>query len=141
DPDFVSAIERGGGTVAPLSKATRGLVWLSYSRAAELGPVLRANPGIEWVQLPWAGVDAFADAIAQHASSPKPLWTSAKGAYSQPVAEHALGLVLALLRGLPERARARRWGEKSGISLYGKHVLIVGAGGVAREIIRLLEPF
>ena len=141
EPRFAAAVEQAGGVVAPLSPHTRGLIWLSYARAAELGEVLALNPQIGWVQLPWAGVDAFSEVLAGHQRD-ELLVTSAKGAYAQPVAEHALALTLASLRLLPERARARSWNaEPAGESLYGRTVLIIGAGGIARELIRLLEPF
>ena len=139
---FVTAVEEAGGTLVPLGDETRGLIWLSYSDVAGLEAALAAHPGIEWVQLPWAGVDAFADVLARHADSPRPLWTSAKGAYSEPVAEHALMLVLSLLRVVPSRVQATTWDrEQRGISLYGRRVVVVGAGGIARELIRLLAPF
>ena len=139
---FVDAVEAGGGTVAPLSDDTRGVVWLTSTGADELKAVLDAHPAIEWVQLPWAGVDAFSDLLAGYAGSPRPLWTSAKGAYSEPVAEHAVALTLALLRGLPAKASATSWAKTEvGISLYGLDVVIVGAGGIAVEIMRLLAPF
>jgi phosphoglycerate dehydrogenase-like enzyme len=140
-PRFVEAVENAGGVVAELSAGTRGLVWLSYSRAAELGETLAGNSQIQWVQLPWAGVDAFNDVLAAQAR-PGLLWTSAKGAYAQPVAEHALALILALLRVLQKRARATSWNSApEGRSLYGRNVVIIGAGGIARELIRLLAPF
>ncbi|WP_207456489.1 NAD(P)-dependent oxidoreductase [Herbiconiux sp. SYSU D00978] len=141
---FVRAIEEAGGTVAPLSDETRGLVWLSYSRAQEAADVLERHPGIGWVQLPWAGVDAFADVLAPFAQKDLPVFTSAKGAYAQPVAEHALTLTLALLRKLHVRARAKRWADeapKAGTSLYGLNVVVIGAGGIAIELLRLLQPF
>jgi phosphoglycerate dehydrogenase-like enzyme len=116
-------------------------VWLSYKDANAFPPVLEAHPGIGWVQLPFAGVDAFAGVIASE-DRPGLVWTSAKGAYAQPVAEHALVLSLALLRVIPKRVRARTWAtEQEGRSLYGLDVVIVGAGGIARELMRLLEPF
>ena len=139
---FVSAVERAGGVVAPLSAETRGLIWLAESDSELLAQTLHEHPGIGWVQLPWAGVDAFAGVLTEFADSPMPIFTSAKGAYSDPVAEHALALTLAVLRGLPEKARATSWAmKKLGISLYGRHVVIVGAGGIAVELIRLLAPF
>jgi phosphoglycerate dehydrogenase-like enzyme len=139
---FVTAVRRGGGRVEQLSPETRGLVWLSSEQPDALVDVLRAHPGIDWVQLPWAGVDAFADAIERFAGRRRPVWTSAKGAYSQPVAEHALALTLALLRVLPTRVRASSWSTVAeGRSLYGLSVAIVGAGGIAVELIRLLAPF
>nr|WP_233279317.1 D-isomer specific 2-hydroxyacid dehydrogenase family protein [Microterricola pindariensis] len=141
DPVFVAAVESGGGTVAPLSADTRGVVWLDYRRAGELAGVLRANPQIGWVQLPWAGVDAFAEVMrSEHRDGL--LWTSAKGAYAQPVAEHALALSLALARFLPRRIRATSWDDRpDGVSLYGLRVVIVGAGGIAIELLRLLQAF
>lgn len=140
---FANAITAGGGALADLGPHTRGLLWLSYGGAEELQATLEAHPAIEWVQLPYAGVDAFAALLASYSDRPFPLWTSAKGAYSQPVAEHALTLVLALLRVIPQRVRATTWprGTKTGRSLFGLSVLIVGAGGVAIELLRLLEPF
>lgn len=141
NPVFVDAVLAGGGDVQPLSDDTRGVVWLSEKQSDELAEVLESHPGIQWVQLPWAGVDAFADILARHADRPLPLWTSAKGAYSEPVAEHALGLTLATLRQLPQKVRAGRWVGKTGTSLYGFNVTIVGAGGIATEIIRLLSVF
>ncbi|MEQ1734832.1 MAG: NAD(P)-dependent oxidoreductase [Rhodoglobus sp.] len=141
-PAFVAAVVEAGGTVAPLSDETRGLIWLAPADSPELIEILEAHPGIGWVQLPWAGVDAFAATLAHFAGRQTPLWTSAKGSYSEPVAEHALALTLAVLRGLPEKARATSWAPvKIGTSLYGRTVLIIGAGGIALEIMRLFAPF
>ena len=139
---FVAAVEAGGGTVAEISSETRGIIWLSSSEPERLVEALEANPQVEWVQLPWAGVDAFAEVIRPFAGRPLPLWTSAKGAYSQPVAEHALALTLALLRVFPRRVAATSWSTvPEGRSLYGLSVVIIGAGGIALELIRLLEAF
>lgn len=139
---FVDAAIAGGAEVAELSDATRGLIWLSEQRADELAEILEANPGIQWVQLPWAGVDGFASILPRYADGSGPLFTSAKGAYSEPVAEHAVALLHAVLRELAPKARAARWAPvRTGLSLYGRHVVIVGAGGIAAEIIRLLAPW
>lgn len=137
---FADAVSRGGGTIEPLGPQTRGLLWLSYSRADELEQTLANNPQISWVQLPWAGVDRFSPSLKLHGKNR--LFTSAKGAYAQPVAEHALGMILALLRRLPRRSRMTSWDtEILGTSLYGRNVTIIGAGGIARELMRLLSPF
>jgi phosphoglycerate dehydrogenase-like enzyme len=142
EPMFADAVTAGGGQVAELSDATRGIVWLSDKRADELVAILESHPHVGWVQLPWAGVDKFAGVLARYAGKPVPLWTSAKGSYSEPVAEHALALTLAVLRQLPQKSRATSWAStKEGLSLFGMNVVIIGAGGVAREIMRLLAPF
>ncbi len=137
------AVRAGGGELLPLSETTRGLIWLSNDSAAALGKTLGDYPGIQWVQLPFAGVDSFANVIRSCNEQFLPLFTSAKGAYAQPVAEHALTLILTLLRHIPMRVEARSWaiGQKVGRSLYGMHVVIVGAGGIAVELVRLLAPF
>jgi phosphoglycerate dehydrogenase-like enzyme len=141
DDTFADAVRAGGGTVEDLSPETRGLVWTSPFTIAELGEVLDAHPGIGWVQLPLAGIDHFAPVFTKHDGKAM-VWTSAKGAYAQPVAEHALALTLGLLRLFPKRVLATSWQEsKDGTSLFGLEVLIVGAGGIAIELIRLLEPF
>ncbi|CAN5174863.1 D-isomer specific 2-hydroxyacid dehydrogenase family protein [soil metagenome] len=137
---FERAVTDAGGTVAPLDHDTRGLIWLDNDGAAEFATVLRSHPGIGWVQLPWAGVEGFADALRDHAR-PGLVVTSAKGAYAQPVAEHILTLILALLRELPTRLQARSWGEKAGSSLYGIEGGVVGAGGRAIEFLRMASNF
>ena len=134
--EFVLAIESAGGTVATLSPEVKGLVWTDYHRPDLLRQVLSENPQLTWVQLPFAGVDAFVDIL-----DAPPTFTCAKGSYSQPVAEHALALMLALGRTIPERVRATSWGEKFAVSLYESKVLIVGGGGITAELLRLLQPF
>ncbi|CAN5370541.1 D-isomer specific 2-hydroxyacid dehydrogenase family protein [soil metagenome] len=138
---FVDAVAAGGGEIGELSDDTRAIVWLTSNAPGQLANVLATHPGIQWVQLPWAGVDAFGGLLKEH-DRPHLLWTSAKGAYAQPVAEHALMLTLALLRRIPQRVRATSWShESTGESLYGLSVVIVGAGGIAIELLRLMAPF
>lgn len=141
DANVEAAVRDAGGAVGPLGGATRGIVWTGASGADALGSVLDEYPDIAWVQLPWAGVDAFAP-LLEHFRGDGRIWTSAKGAYAQPVAEHALMLALALLRELPRRVTATAWhADERGRSLYGADVTVVGAGGIAVELLRLLEPF
>jgi phosphoglycerate dehydrogenase-like enzyme len=135
---YEEAVRQAGGVVAQLDDQTRGLIWLNLDGPA-LAETLDRYPGVGWVQLPLAGIERVADVVAAH---PHVTWTSAKGAFAEPVAEHAVMLTLAVLRGLPEKARSTSWAElKTGLSLFGRRVVIVGAGGVAIEIMRLLAPF
>ena len=94
------------------------------------------NPQIEWVQLPFAGVDAFAKILSAPVR-----FTSAKGSYKEPVAEHALALALALGRKLPVRIKATSWGKREAVSFYDSNVLLIGAGGITEELIGMLKPF
>lgn len=135
-PEYEAAVAEAGGQVAKLSGDVRAVIWTDYSRPEDLDFLLEANKQIEWVQLPFAGVDAFAQVIN------RPIrFTSAKGSYREPVAEHALALSLALLRIIPERVRAKTWGRKFAGSLYDSNVLIFGGGGITEELIKLLAPF
>ncbi|PPG29519.1 NAD(P)-dependent oxidoreductase [Pseudoclavibacter sp. RFBB5] len=137
---FREAVVAGDGRLVDLGPETRGIVYLSASKVQGLIDALEANPQVTWVQLPFAGIDNFAAKLKPYAERGV-LFTSAKGAYAEPVAEHALALTLALLREFPRRLAARTWEKKTGTSLYGKHVVIVGAGGIALELLDLLKPF
>ena len=140
--EYEAAVTASAGTVAPLSDQVRAMVWTNYHAPQELAQVLRANPQLEWVQLPFAGVDAFAEIIAENSNAKKPIiFTSAKGCYREPVAEHALALTLALCRAIPERVLAKTWGRQFAVSVYESNVLIVGGGGITEELLELLRPF
>ncbi len=67
-------------------------------------------------------------------------FTSAGGAYATQVAELALGLLLAGVRGINRYARAWSWDPRDEGTLRGSTVAVIGAGGIGRELIRMLEP-
>lgn len=130
------AVVAAGGKVSPLTKDVRALIWTDYSAPELLAKTMSENPQLEWVQLPFAGVDAFADLLDAPVR-----FTSAKGSYKEPVAEHALALALALGRLLPVRVKATSWGKREAVSFYDSNVLLIGAGGITEELIGMLKPF
>jgi phosphoglycerate dehydrogenase-like enzyme len=119
-----------------VSSDVEALVWTDYARPDLLAETLEANPQVKWVQLPFAGVDAYSHIIKRPIT-----FTSAKRSYSEPVAEHALMLAMALGRIIPQRVKASGWGKKFAASLYDEQVVIVGGGGIAQELVKLLAPF
>lgn len=129
------AVTEGGGRVVPVAEA-EALVWAVPTRPDDLAATLATNPGIHWVQLPFAGVDAFID-VLDHDHT----WTSAKGAYDEPVAEMALALVLATRRHVARYAAAARWEDQYGQMLYRSRVVVLGGGAITRELVGLLAPF
>jgi len=129
-----SAVSAAGGTVVDLDQA-QALVW-GREPSAKLAELLAEHPGIRWVQLIEAGVEAHAKLLGDGR-----LWTSGKGQSAPAVAEHALLLLLAGFRNLKVKARASSWGPVDGRTLYGKNVTIVGGGGIAQELVRLFSPF
>lgn len=135
-PWIADAIRAGGGTFVAPSEADV-LVWAEPAQADELDLLLRTEARrVRWVQLPWAGVEPYLDVIDSER-----IWTCAKGVYAEPVAEHALTLLLAGLRGLGEYGRASSWSAPHGTNLLGAKVVVVGGGGITVSLLRLLEPF
>jgi phosphoglycerate dehydrogenase-like enzyme len=142
-PWLRNAVKEGGGEVVGPDQA-EGLVWTDAGTAdGDAGPMglrklLDEHRRIHWIQLPWAGVEPYAEAgVFDHDH----VWTCGKGVYAPPVAEHALALALAGLRDLKRRSLANTWEEQGGFSLLGGNVTIFGGGGIATELIRLLKPF
>jgi phosphoglycerate dehydrogenase-like enzyme len=135
------AVEATGARAVELGDETRMIVVGGRVDQDELRRAIDEHPDVSVVQLPSAGVDAYVETMRATRRDGL-VFTSAKGAYSAPVAEHALALTLATLRSLPLRARATSWEqEQRGISLNGSRVLIIGAGGIGTELLRLLGVF
>jgi phosphoglycerate dehydrogenase-like enzyme len=115
------------------------LVWAEPAKAEELNALLEGEgKRVRWVQLPWAGIEPYAEVISRNSER---IWTCAKGVYAEPVAEHALMLLLAGLRGLGEYGRTSTWLAPHGTNLLGAKVVVIGGGGIAESLLRLLEPF
>jgi phosphoglycerate dehydrogenase-like enzyme len=133
---LADAVRRGGGTVVPVTEA-EGLVWADVGNAGVLAELL-AGPAaaVEWVQLPWAGIENFVGLLDERRR-----WTCGKGIYAEPVAELALTLLLAGFRGVAGFARATQWTPPAGRNLLGARVVVVGGGGIADSLVRLLGPF
>jgi phosphoglycerate dehydrogenase-like enzyme len=131
------AVRDGGGEPADVDARAEALVWLNPADIGGLRAALATASSARWVQLPFAGVEQIA---AAGLLDPGRTWTSAKGAYAEPVAEHALALALAGLRLLWRRVTARSWGPQGGTSLYDQPVTILGGGGIAASLLQLLAP-
>jgi phosphoglycerate dehydrogenase-like enzyme len=129
------AVRAGGGELVAPGDASV-LVWAAPADPAGLADTLRANPSIEWVQLPWAGVEPYRDVLDANRR-----WTCGKGVYAEPVAELALTLLLGGLRGVAHYARVDRWTGERGTSLFDGSVTLVGGGGIAEALLRLLAPW
>lgn len=132
-PSLASAVEAGGGRVVKSSEAT-ALIWADHHTPELLTSHLHDK--IDWVQLPYAGVEPFIDLLDRER-----LWTCGKGVYSRPVAEHILALILAAFHNLGRYAAAREWSDPVGRNLHGCRVLCLGGGGITEELLALLAPF
>jgi phosphoglycerate dehydrogenase-like enzyme len=134
---FQRAVDEAGGRVVPLAEAN-AMVWLSGHGPMPLLRVLAEHPQLEWVQLPWAGVEDYA---AAGAFSGPVTFTCAKGLFGRQVAEHALTMMLSCLRQVVRQARRHQWTSVDPGSLFGRRVTILGAGGIGHTLVTLLRPF
>lgn len=132
DPRVEAVLRRVGAEVAEFDVAD-ALVWLDSNPATFPG---RLAPSIRWVQLPSAGIETWLQAGLIDA---RRTWTTAAGAYAESVAEHALMLLLAGVRCLPDCVRATSWQRATIDPLVGsirsKLVAIIGAGGIGRVLL------
>jgi phosphoglycerate dehydrogenase-like enzyme len=118
----------------------RVLAWWDSPRA-ELARLRAAMPYLRWVQSHIAGIG---DQRLHEVLGPDVLLTSAAGVYADLVAEHALTLMLALYRRLPELLEQQRrgeWKELATRSLTGDTLGVIGAGGIGRATARLARAF
>ena len=132
---LTQAVVAGGGVISPAADASV-LVWSDPSRASEVAQYVEGMPNLQWVALPFAGIDPYLVAIRSRTDL---TWTCARDVYSRPVAEHAIGLAVAGLRNVVGYARTDHWSAQVGTMLVDGRVTIFGGGGIAREIISLLR--
>jgi D-2-hydroxyacid dehydrogenase (NADP+) len=100
---------------------------------------------LRWVQSPAVGVGSlmFPELLA----SPVVL-TSARGIRARSIAEHVLGVTIALARLLPQTLRAQaahRWAqeelETEARTLQGLRMGIIGLGAIGMALVKIAAPF
>ncbi len=132
---MVEAVIAGGGEPAPIAEAS-ALMWADPAAASDFPLAVAAAPELEWVQLPYAGIEKFAANL-----DPSLIWTCGKGVYAEPVAEHVIALTLAAFRDLHISIPASSWPAQTGRNLLGAQVTVIGAGGITESLLRLLAPW
>lgn len=135
EPDDLieQAVARGGGTCVSLEEA-EALVWMESDPSRFPDPL---PADIRWVQLSPAGIERWLD---DGVVTDEAVFTSARGAYSHTVAEHALALVLAGARDLPHWVQQREWAPHQVQELRDATVTVVGSGGIGQALIGMLAP-
>jgi len=135
-PSWIADAVRAGGADVVDPADAEALVWTRPADPDGLAQVLADHRRLAWVQLPWAGVEPYREVLDQERR-----WTCGKGVYAEPVAELALSLLLAGLRGVGRYARADHWEDEAGTSLFDARVTVVGGGGIAQALLDLLTPW
>jgi phosphoglycerate dehydrogenase-like enzyme len=132
---------------------------LTREQALELAPIahgvdahlcsaefLSVAPELRWVQAWSAGVDRYVDmpGLAEH---PRLVLTNMRGVHGPAIAEHVFASLLSLTRGLSQwrdAQRQRDWDRNLApemTSLAGRTMLVVGMGGIGREIASRAHAF
>jgi phosphoglycerate dehydrogenase-like enzyme len=94
---------------------------------------------LRWMQSNSMGVDLI---LRSGADLSRIVLTRVRGVYDDEVAEHAVALALALVRGVHkarDAQRERAWRREALGTLFGKRALILGWGGVGQGIARRLS--
>ncbi len=132
---MVRAVSAGGATLVDTADA-EGLIWADPYRPDLFPGQMAKNVHLDWIQLPYAGVENFLHYL-DHGYR----WTNAKGVYAPAVAETVLAMILSGQKHLHGYARASSWSGPVGRVLTGSRVTILGGGGIASHLLPLLAPF
>ena len=132
---MVEAVEAAGGTVVPIEQAS-ALMFADPAAADAFPNIIGAGPGVEWIQLPYAGIETF-----QHHLDHDHTWTCGKGVYAPPVAEWIMAALLTAFRDIPRYVRASSWPEQDGKNLLGAKLTVLGGGGITESFMELIGPW
>jgi phosphoglycerate dehydrogenase-like enzyme len=111
-------------------------VWGDPRGADAFGALIREHPHFSWVQLPFAGIENFVPHLDD-----RRVWTSGKGVYAEPVAELCMAFLLGGMRHVIGYSRVNEWTVDHGRYLLGGNIVIVGGGGIATSLVRMLQGF
>ncbi len=107
--------------------------------AGHLTALMRELPGLRLVQTLSAGVERWQGRLPDGVGL-----SNARGAHGGATAEWAAAALLAVYRELPAFVASQasgRWEDRVTDTLDGKRVLVLGAGDLAQNLKRRLEPF
>jgi phosphoglycerate dehydrogenase-like enzyme len=142
-PDL--AIVRAGSKEELRERAPEAEVLFSWAPGEEL---VRAATRLRWIHAPAAGIGAF---LTPSVLARRIVLTNSRGVHAIPIAEHTLGMLVALARDfrlavLDQSAgkldRERWWiGSGRPVDLRGRTLGLFGYGAIGREIARRARAF
>jgi phosphoglycerate dehydrogenase-like enzyme len=124
-----------------LAEAVRGaqalLLWDFFSKAVR--DVWSESDRLEWIHITAAGVDTL---LFDELRESDVVVTNARGVFDRPLAEYVLGAVIAYAKDSLtsfDLQRRHEWRHRETRSITGATALVVGTGGIGREIAKLLR--
>jgi phosphoglycerate dehydrogenase-like enzyme len=124
-----------------LAKAVRGaralLLWDFFSTA--LREAWPDADRLEWIHITAAGVDTL---LFDELRDSDVVVTNARGVFDRPLAEYVLGAVIAHAKDSLtsyDLQRRHEWRHRETRKIAGATALVVGTGGIGREIAKLLR--
>ncbi|WP_417420699.1 D-2-hydroxyacid dehydrogenase [Halomonas sp.] len=143
DPTFRRSPEQEAKFEALLAEA-EVLYGIPDVDPARLSQVVNANPTLRWVHVMAAGGGAQVKAANLSTEQHKRVrFTTSAGVHGGPLAEYAVFGVLAGAKHLPkilDQQRAHQWSERWMMGqISEQRVLLLGLGGIGREIARKLS--
>jgi phosphoglycerate dehydrogenase-like enzyme len=139
DVGDVTAVRYDPEAELPAEAATAQVLVPPFLATSEAVRLTENLPELRLVQLLTAGAEAWVGRLPDGVAL-----SDCRGAHGGATAEWVVATLLAVYRHLPRFARAQeeaRWDYHQTEELAGKRVLIVGAGDVAENTVRRLEPF
>jgi len=107
----------------------------------QLDRLVGRAPKLRWIHSVSVGVEAMLTPCVRLRGLTV---TNGRRVFDQPIAEYVLTMILAICRRLPQLLdlqRERTWQPLEALELRETTIGLVGLGGIACEIARLLEPF
>lgn len=111
---------------------------------------IRNSENLKWLHISTAGFTRYDTAEFRAFSAERGLIvTNSSTVYAAACAEHVFAFMLAHSRLLPQALASQcangspEWFQfrETSVSLRGQHVVILGYGGIAKELVKLLAPF
>ncbi|WP_018296403.1 D-isomer specific 2-hydroxyacid dehydrogenase family protein [Corynebacterium lubricantis] len=103
---------------------------------------------IKWVQYVYSGIDRILDTIQHTSQATGVRWANASGVYGAPVAEAALALTLSVMHQHKPAIAASTFQARGELDRHtqvladdNRTVTILGAGGIGRRLIKMLQGF
>lgn len=107
---------------------------------------VEAAPNLVWVQSPSAGVDRYLG-NRPLMETDRVVLTNMRAVHGPAIADHAMAMLLTLTRNMRvhgRNQREERWGSedaRTGITLAGRTMFVVGLGGIGTEIAQRASGF